>query len=54
MKINLIVKKPEITFEYFNDLINFQLDGKYLLKIKKIIFLLSLKVIKIILNFIHY
>ena len=25
-----IVKKPEIIFEYYNDFINFQLDGKYL------------------------
>ncbi len=29
------VKKPEITFEYNNDLINFQLDGKYLLNNKE-------------------
>ncbi len=30
-----IVKKPEITFEYYNDFINFQLDGKYLLNNKE-------------------
>ena len=30
-----IVKKPEITFEYYNNFINFQLDGKYLLNNKE-------------------
>ncbi len=30
-----IIKKPEITFEYYNDFINFQLDGKYLFNNKE-------------------
>ena len=37
------VKNPEITFEYFNDLINFQLDGKYLLKDKEDNFFIRFK-----------
>ena len=48
------VKNPEITFEYFNDLINFQLDGKYLLKDKEDNFFIRFKGNKKILNFIHY
>ena len=37
------VKNPEITFEYFNDLINLQLDGKYLLKDKEDNFFIRFK-----------
>ncbi len=34
-KNKFIVKNPEITFEYYNNFINFQLDGKYLLNNKE-------------------
>ena len=44
------VKNPEITFEYFNDLINFQLDGKYSLKDKEDNFFIRFKGNKKILN----
>ncbi len=34
-KNKFTVKKPEITFEFYNDFINFELDGKYLLNNKE-------------------
>ncbi len=37
------IKNPEVTFEYFDDLINFQLDGKYLLTDKEDNFFISFK-----------
>ena len=43
MKINLTIKNPQILFEYSNDIINFQLDGKYLLKDKEDNFFIKFK-----------
>ena len=43
MKINLKLKIQKSLFEYSNDLINFQLDGKYLLKNKEDNFFIKFK-----------
>ena len=37
------IKNPQILFEYSNDIINFQLDGKYLLKNKEDNFFIKFK-----------